>query len=93
MLKEKNCSLLNDEFIEKSNKIHNNKYDYSLIEYKNAKTKIKIICPEHGVFELTPDAHLYSARGCQMCSNRKVTTNMFIKKAKDIHEKNFNCRR
>ena len=30
---------------------HNNFYDYSLVEYKNQKTKIKIICPIHGIFE------------------------------------------
>lgn len=33
------------------NNIHNNKYDYSLVEYVNIKTKIKIICPTHGIFE------------------------------------------
>ena len=30
------------EFIEKAKKVHNNKYDYSLVEYKNSTTKIKM---------------------------------------------------
>ncbi len=33
-------------FIKKAKEIHNNKYDYSLVDYKNAFSKIKIICPE-----------------------------------------------
>jgi len=53
-------------FVEKANKIHNNKYDYSLVEYINSKSKIKIICPIHGVFEQTPAKHLMG-RGCQKC--------------------------
>lgn len=29
--------------------IHYDKYDYSLVDYINSQTKIKIICPKHGV--------------------------------------------
>ena len=47
-----------DEFINLCNKIHNNKYDYSLVEYVNVKTKIKIICPIHGIFEQRANSHL-----------------------------------
>lgn len=38
------------EFIEKSKKIHGDKYDYSKVDYKNSKTGVKIICPIHGDF-------------------------------------------
>ena len=44
---------------------HNNFYDYSLVEYKNQKTKIKIICPIHGIFEQTPDSH--KKNSCPEC--------------------------
>lgn len=37
-------------FIQKAIQVHGNKYDYSKIEYINAKTKIIIICKEHGEF-------------------------------------------
>lgn len=42
-----------EEFILDAVKIHGNKYDYSLVEYTNCKTKVKIICKKHGVFEQT----------------------------------------
>lgn len=34
--------LTKDEFIERSNIIHNDFYDYSLVEYVNSKTKVKL---------------------------------------------------
>ena len=32
------------EFIQQAKLIHGNKYDYSLVDYKNNRTKVKIIC-------------------------------------------------
>ena len=43
--------LTQQQFIDKATKIHNNFYDYSLVNYINSLTKIKIICPKHGEFE------------------------------------------
>ena len=57
-----------EKFIDKAKIVHNNKYDYSNISYKSAKTKIMIICPEHGIFSQTPDSHL-RGRGCSKCAN------------------------
>ena len=37
-------------FIQRANLIHNNKYDYSKVDYVNSYTKVCIICPEHGEF-------------------------------------------
>ena len=51
--------LTTEEFISKAREVHGDRYDYSKVEYKNAKTKVKIICPIHGVFEQSPDAHLH----------------------------------
>ena len=39
-----------ESFVERSNIIHHNKYDYSKVEYINSSTKVCIICPEHGEF-------------------------------------------
>lgn len=47
-----------DKFINKAMIKFGNKFDYSKIDYKNAKTKVCIICPEHGEFWQTPDKHL-----------------------------------
>ena len=74
------------EFIKKAKIIHGDKYDYSNSTYINMKSKVKIICSEHGVFEQIPDKHIYSKQGCPKCSNKfKLTTEEFIKKAKIIH--------
>ena len=73
------------QFIEDAKRVHGDKYDYSLVEYKTNKTKVSIICPEHGVFEQKPNSHL-SGSGCSACAgNRKKTTQQFIKDAKRVH--------
>ena len=74
-----------NEFIEKATKIHNNKYDYSKVEYTNNKTKVCIICPEHGEFWQTPHNHL-KGYGCSSCGKSiRFSTNDFIKRAESIH--------
>ena len=77
-------------FIKKSNKVHENKYDYSNIIYKNAKTKVSIICPAHGIFKQTPTKHL-SGRGCITCYKEKYygTLEKFIKKSNKVHENKY----
>ncbi len=78
-------------FIEKAYKIHGNLYNYSLVEYKNNITNIKIICKIHGEFYQTPSNHLRS-RGCLNCSrnNLKLTLETFIKKANKLHKNKYN---
>jgi len=79
------------EFIEKSNLIHKNFYDYSSVEYKNARTKVKIGCPDHGYFMQCPDSHTSGSR-CMKCAKEDIakifkhTTEAFIKKASIIHD-------
>lgn len=51
------------DFIKK----HGDKYDYSLINYINARTKVKILCKQHLIFEQTPNDHL-NGKGCPKCS-------------------------
>ena len=81
----KNIKLKGLEFIKKANTLHKNKYDYSLVEYKNCDTKVKIICPVHGVFEQTPYKHL-KGQGCPICAkNKKFDTNQFIKRVRKIY--------
>jgi hypothetical protein len=76
-LRKTNCSkckgnskLTTQQFIDKANAMHNNKYDYSMINYKNNKTKIKIICLEHGEFEQTPNRHL-GGDNCPICKESR----------------------
>ena len=57
-------------FIEKSNKIHKNYYDYSKSKYKNCKLKILIICPIHGPWQQSPKDH-QALFGCPNCNSSK----------------------
>jgi len=74
-----------EEFIIKAKEIHGGKYDYSLVDYIDNKTKIKITCPKHGVFKKRPNLHLSKKQGCPKCMGRNRTTEEFIIKAKEIH--------
>src|SRR5690349_7370898 len=75
-----------EEFIEKANIVHNNKYDYSLVEYVSNKTKVKINCNIHGTFEQCPVDHIIRANGCSKCSGKyRKSTNDFIQDAIRIH--------
>ena len=56
--------LTTEEFTQKAFKKHGNKYDYSLVKYVNSKTKVKIICPKHGVFEQKPNIHFKGINEC-----------------------------
>lgn len=87
-------TLTTEQFIEKSNKIHNNKYDYSLTKFINCKIKVKIICPIHGEFEQSHNKHL-SKKGCPKCgfiSRCKLATSnteTFINKAIEVHGEKY----
>ena len=77
------------EFCNRSNIIHNNKYDYSLVDYKNNRTKVNIICKEHGIFEQIPESHMRGF-GCKKCSNNHNYTNAeFIIKLYDIFKTKY----
>lgn len=55
-----------DEFIKRARRTHGGKYDYNLVDYVNSTTKVKIICPAHGMFEQTPANHLRGSE-CPKC--------------------------
>ena len=81
------------DFIKKARSIHGDKYDYSKVEYKDNKTRVTIICKEHGEFTQTPAKH-YIKRGCPICSRYShiknpihivFSTEDFIDKARSVH--------
>lgn len=78
-------------FVKKAQKIHDNKYDYKLVQCVNYKIKIAIICKKHKlVFRQSLRAHL-SGQGCWKCAGRRyrqhipLTTEIFIKRSRRIH--------
>ena len=83
-----------NEFIEKAKQVHGDKYDYSKVKYIDNKTKICIICPEHGEFWQMPSCHL-SGKGCKLCGyekskkSQRFTTEIFVEKAIDRYGKKY----
>lgn len=79
-----------ETFIQKAKNVHGDKYDYSEVEYINSRTEVKIICPKHGPFYTTPNAHISNKRGCRFCgyerlsTSKKLTTKLFLEKAKKV---------
>jgi hypothetical protein len=59
-----------EQFILDAKCVHGERYDYSLVEYIDTHTKIKIGCPIHGIFEQTPCAHK-RRQGCPGCTSSK----------------------
>ena len=80
------------EFIKRAIKVHGKKFDYSEVKYINAHTKITIICPDHGKFSQSPNKHLRSSHGCNLCGykfgseKQKINIHTFIKRASEIHD-------
>jgi hypothetical protein len=62
------------------------RYDYSLVDYKNNKTHVDIICLLHGIFQQTPEKHL-KGNGCSKCAVEKQTKThqQFFEDAQKIH--------
>jgi hypothetical protein len=84
-----NKKLSTQEFIRRSNIIHNNKFDYSKSIYINQKTNLTVTCPVHGDILVRPDRHL-SGNECFKCANRYMSnTEEFIKKSKLKHGNKF----
>lgn len=80
-----------DEFVERSVKIHKNKYNYDKVIYVNQYTDIIIFCNDcEQYFYQKPKSHM-NGRGCSVCGLKKqiesstYTTLEFVKKAKDVH--------
>ena len=74
------------DFIERGQVTHKENYDFSKSNYINPKTKITIICPEHGEFSMLPYNFL-KGQGCPVCRDIKSSSHLrnniddFVKKA------------
>jgi len=74
-----------EDFINKSKELHDDDYDYSLVNYINSQTKVIIICKTHGEFLQVPNSHIQGC-GCPKCGGTiKYTKDEIIKKAIEIH--------
>lgn len=78
------------QFIKEAKAVHGERYDYSQTQYRNNKTKVVVICPEHGPWDQAPSNHL-SGFGCRQCGLKnagqyhKKDTSRFIEQARKVH--------
>lgn len=68
-----------EDAITKFIETHGEQYDYSKVDYKSSKTKIEIICKEHGSFKQIPNSHLRGI-GCPQCGVIKANVDQSNKK-------------
>ncbi len=86
-----------EQFIEKANRLHENKYDYDLVEYINSTTKVRIVCRKHGEFSLVANQHIHIKQktGCPTCADEnkskllKCTLDEVLEKFKEIHDNDY----
>lgn len=76
-------STLSDILI-KFKEAHGDRYDYSLVKYKNIDTKVNIICKEHGIFRQSPYHH-QRGNGCPKCIGRNKTQEEVIELFREAH--------
>ena len=64
--------------------VHGLKYDLSNLVYQNRRTKIELICPNHGSW-LSVSEHIFKGGGCPTCAGKIVNhVNSFGDNFKDI---------
>ncbi|MCK9369596.1 DUF723 domain-containing protein [Candidatus Dojkabacteria bacterium] len=75
-----------ESFVGRAKLVHGDRYDYSLVKYANAHTKVNIICHTHGIFSQAPAAHTSTKQGCPKCAgNTRQTIGEFTTRAKKVH--------
>ena len=74
---------------------HGNRYDYSKSIYKNKRTQVCIVCPQHGEFWQFPHNHMHGQK-CPMCAkeesiekNRNKNIINFIQESKNRFGTNY----
>lgn len=77
-----------EEFITRSNIIHQNQYIYEEVVYKTARKKVTITCPTHGNFLQYPYAHL-AGNGCYKCARPIHNLASFLLLANKVHGKKY----
>ena len=78
--------LTTEEFVERSRAVHGDRYDYGKAVYVDKRTKVEIVCPEHGSFWQLPTNH-WKGQGCPVCAGRarEFTTESFVERARKVH--------
>lgn len=59
------------EFVLAAYSVHGDRYDYSKVEFRNPRKRVKVVCKKHGVFRVKPNSHVSNAVGCRKCKESK----------------------
>lgn len=79
-----------EEFKEKANKIHDDKYNYDEVEYVRNDIKVKIKCIKHNeIFEQTPQNHL-AGKGCKKCMKNNYSKKQILWLEYEANKNNIN---
>lgn len=79
-----------ENFIRKSRDKHGDRFDYSSTNYVNARTKVTIICPEHGKFSQLPSSHVRGFNGCTGCNGQQpISREEFLSRSIELHGSSF----
>jgi len=90
----KSC-LSQQEWLDRANKAHNFKFDYSLINYTASYNKVIIKCPKHGLFSMNPSSHVSQKYGCSKCADeansiaRQFKWEDWLKLANEYHKNKY----
>ncbi|QLL30666.1 hypothetical protein HG536_0A04820 [Torulaspora globosa] len=92
-LKGKGCATCQnfDAFVQKAKSIHGDKFQYDKSTYIRSKTKMRILCREHGEFWQIPADHARVTRKggfyCPSCSleNKRLTIDEVKERSRNIH--------
>ena len=91
MINHENQKLTTNNIIIRAKEVHGDIYDYSNINYVNSHTPIDINCKKcNNTFVQLYSNHINQKQGCPFCSGRYMDTDIFINRAKKIHNDEFN---
>lgn len=83
--------LTTDDVVRRCKSKHGDKYDYTNVVYVDQKTKVSIICKDHGEWRCLPTNHYVLGQGCPSCgrvSSAALRTNTprdVVRNARDVH--------
>jgi group I intron endonuclease len=79
------------QWLEEFYRVHGNSYNYSLVENIDSSTKIKVICPTHGEFEIAPGHHKNGV-GCRKCyfASQKISKEEFVRRSEEHFGNRYN---
>jgi hypothetical protein len=81
--------LTTQQFIQRSQTVHGDRYNYSQTQFCGADKKITIICNIHGAFEQRAMDHM-KGRGCSLCNERQsLTLQQFIERSNKKHKSKY----